>query len=149
MLVGAGFVCDAARRCVLSINVLVRVGQLTSYRPIVRCLNMCRPALYVGPLTERMRLKPKKGRCVMTERTWIATPVLILLSFMMRLTFQHSIETRFQILFFWIVASGYEAFCYSVDVPTSFRRLIINMLVTAVSISFVRWRLEGFSFLGI
>ena len=79
----------------------------------------------------------------MIDRTWLITPLLMLASLASRLTFQHSIETRFQIVAFWLVAAGYEAVCYSRDVPVSFKRLIINVTITAVCITLVRWRLEG------
>lgn len=82
----------------------------------------------------------------MIDRTWLITPLLMLASLASRLTFQHSIETRFQIVAFWLAAGGYEAVCYSRDVPVSFKRLIINALVTAICITLVRWRLEGLPF---
>jgi hypothetical protein len=82
----------------------------------------------------------------MFDRNWLITPLLILTSIAFRLAFQHSIETRYQIVILWLIAASYEAIRYSSDASVSLKRLATNLIVTTICITFVRWRLEGLPF---
>lgn len=80
---------------------------------------------------------------LMTHRTWLATPIIVLASTASRLTFQHSVETRYQILAFWIIALGCEIYFLTRNGSVIFYRLFANLALATACITLVRRRLEG------